>query len=431
MTRFEATGRLTDPFAIARALSARPGLVVLSSNRSGEHGRFSYVACDPVEIVHDLDPARGRSCPGSSEAAPWFVGIVPYEALRAERERKAWLPREEVRSEPFLSHIAWWRYDAVFVIDHETVSAWVIADDTRGARQLMDKIVHPAPAQAFRLQVVEDEAAEAHVDRVRQAIERIHAGELYQVNLARRLGLTLDGSPIDLAQALLDASPTPFGALLRTPEGHHVVCTSPELALNAAPSSDGCSFDRLCTDPIKGTRRRSADPEEDRRLAAELDEDPKEQAELAMILDVERNDLARVCAPGSVRVEQPPHVVTHETVHHRVARVSGRVRPGVSRHEVLASLLPSGSVTGAPKIRAMETIAELEPQRRGLYTGALGFLGRDGSMRLAMAIRCAVLGADGRGEYLVGGGIVADSDPERELAETRWKALQLDRVRSR
>lgn len=357
------------------------------------------------------------------------MGVVPYEALRAERERASWTPKES-RPAPFLTAIEWWRYDAVVAIDHDTDSATVIADDQHAADRLLDKFVHCTPSP-FRLDVSEDEVAEAHVQRVRDVIERIYAGELYQVNLARRLVLELEGSPIDLAEALLRASPTPFGAMLRTTAGHHVVCTSPELALDASPSSDGCSFDRVYTDPIKGTRRRSPDPDEDRQLAIELDQDPKEQAELAMILDVERNDLARVCVPGSVRIARAPHVVTHETVHHRVARVSGSVRRGLSRHDVLASLLPSGSVTGAPKIRAMETIAELEPGRRGLYTGALGFLARDGSMRLAMAIRCAVFDAAGHGEYLVGGGIVADSDPERELAETRWKALQLDRVRSR
>ena len=159
----------------------------------------------------------------------------------------------------------------------------------------------------------------------------------------------------------------------------------------------------------------------------ELDQDPKELAELTMIVDVERNDLGRVAIPGSVRVTSPPRVVTHRTVHHRVACVAARARPDVSRDDVLRALLPSGSVTGAPKVRAMEVIAALEPRRRGLYTGAIGHVAHDGSLTLSMAIRTAVLRGD-EGEYWTGGGIVADSDPEREVEETRWKALQLQRA---
>ncbi len=146
-----------------------------------------------------------------------------------------------------------------------------------------------------------------------------------------------------------------------------------------------------------------------------------------MIVDVERNDLGRVAVPGSVRVTSLPHVVTQRTVHHRLACVAARARPDCSREDILRALLPSGSVTGAPKVRAMEVIAALEPRRRGLYTGAIGHLAHDGTLTMAMAIRTAVL-AGSEGEYWTGGGIVADSDPAREVEETRWKALQLQRA---
>jgi anthranilate synthase component 1 len=150
-----------------------------------------------------------------------------------------------------------------------------------------------------------------------------------------------------------------------------------------------------------------------------------------MIVDVERHDLGRVAAPGSVRVIRAPAVVTHRTVHHREAWIAARVRAGVRRDEVLRAVLPSGSVTGAPKVRAMEVIATLEARRRGLYTGGIGYVAHDGSVSLAMAIRTGVVRPDGEGEYLSGGGIVWDSDPRRELEETRWKALQLARAAGR
>ena len=146
-----------------------------------------------------------------------------------------------------------------------------------------------------------------------------------------------------------------------------------------------------------------------------------------MVVDVERNDLGRIARTGSVRVLGPPRVETFGSVHHRIARVTARLAPDVSRRELLEAMLPSGSVTGAPKIRAMEVIAELESARRGLYTGAVGALGHDGTLNLAMAIRTLTR----RGEdahYFAGGGIVADSVPAKEVTETRWKALQLERL---
>jgi anthranilate/para-aminobenzoate synthase component I len=190
---------------------------------------------------------------------------------------------------------------------------------------------------------------------------------------------------------------------------------------------DRPGFGTLYTAPIKGTRPRGADAARDSALARELDADAKERAELAMIVDVERNDLGRVSAPGSVRVLAGPRVQTHRTVHHRAALIGGRARRDVTREAVIAAMVPSGSVTGAPKIRAMEVIANLESERRGLYTGAIGFLAHDGSATLAMAIRTAVLRGDA-GDYWTGGGIVADSDPAREVEETRWKSAQLARA---
>jgi anthranilate/para-aminobenzoate synthase component I len=155
-----------------------------------------------------------------------------------------------------------------------------------------------------------------------------------------------------------------------------------------------------------------------------LEASEKERAELTMVLDVERNDLGRIAAPGSVRMVEPPRVTTHPTLHHRSATLEAQLLPGTTLSRVLEALLPSGSVTGAPKRRAMEVISCLEPHRRGLYTGAFGMVAHDGGVTLAMAIRTLTVRNE-TGHYFSGGGIVADSDPDAEVLETDWKALQL------
>jgi anthranilate/para-aminobenzoate synthase component I len=252
---------------------------------------------------------------------------------------------------------------------------------------------------------------------VAAALELIRAGDIYQVNLARRLDVEVRGGLDGVFSRLLAAAPSPFAALLELPGVPSVCSTSPELFL----ATRGQSVE---THPIKGTRRRGKDAQEDAALRRALDADPKERAELSMVIDLERNDLGKLAIPGSVRVIEDPIVVTHRTLHHRVARVAARMPPGVTPEALLEATLPSGSVTGAPKVRAMEVIAELEASRRGLYTGALGYLGHDGELRLAMAIRTLTVRGE-EGHYHSGGGIVADSDPEREVEETRVKALQL------
>lgn len=182
---------------------------------------------------------------------------------------------------------------------------------------------------------------------------------------------------------------------------------------------------------MKGTRPRGRDALEDQRLALELDADPKERAELVMSVDVHRNDLGRVAVPGSVAVGGEPRLLAGRTVWSRVAEVVAQRSPGVALEAVVRAMLPCGSVTGAPKVRAMEVIAKLEPWRRGAYTGVFGHLGGEGSLALAMAIRTIEIAKgepDHAASYFTGGGIVADSVPERELEETRWKAVQVFRL---
>jgi anthranilate/para-aminobenzoate synthase component I len=257
------------------------------------------------------------------------------------------------------------------------------------------------------------------VARIRAALALIAAGDLYQVNLARPLAFDLAGSPVDLFAALVRSAPAPYAFFVDFGAVGVAIGTSPELALEVRGH-------RLRTGPIKGTRPRGVDAASDAAYAAALDADPKERAELTMAVDLHRNDLGRVAVPGSVRVLGDPHVVAGRTVWSRVAEVVARRDPACDLEDVVRATVPLGSVTGAPKVRAMEVIAALEPERRGLYAGALGYVGRDGALVLAMAIRTLEVDpALGRVRYFSGGGIVADSDPERELDETRWKASQL------
>ena len=405
-----------DPLDVARALRDWPGLSLLWSARGGGP---SYVACDPVDEVAGLDPEPSLGLDPSLGAAgqvPRWVGVLPYEARRS-LERPHWTREGDARALPHIERPLWRRYVAVARI---AGAVEVIGDDARAVRTLAGRIrsglAHAAP-EPVRAELAAVEPEALHAARIEQALALIAAGDLYQVNLARRFELAVSGHPVDVLAALSQSAAAPYAAALRLP-GVDVVSTSPELFLALEPDR------RVLTAPIKGTRPRGPTPARDAELARQLDADPKERAELAMILDVERNDLGRVARTGTVKLLEPPRVQTHPSVHHRVALLGAVLRAELGRAELLEAMLPSGSVTGAPKVRAMEVIARLEPHRRGLYTGAFGALRQDGGLTLGMAIRTLTL-AGGHGHYFAGGGIVADSDPACEVAETLWKALQI------
>ncbi|EYF02459.1 Anthranilate synthase, aminase component [Chondromyces apiculatus DSM 436] len=434
-------------------------------------GRWSFVAAEPDRRSARLDPLGDdpewqretleaapaeKAVPVGLAGFPRWIGVLPYEARRG-LERPGWRG-VDTRPAALVEEVVWRRYPAVIGVDHREGQVWGVGVSREALEGLLEPLRHALREgrgvlpgrRGVRVAVEDDDAPERHVARVRAALELIRQGDLYQVNLARRLRLALrEGDALGLYEQLAQGAPSPLGALLEIEAGVWVASTSPELFLLAEPgrgraerggvgvAEEGAraamaamgdeGFGRMYTAPIKGTRPRGKGAEEDAGLVVELDGDPKERAELTMIVDVERNDLGRVAAFGSVRMLGAPRVVTHRTVHHRVAWLSAQARAGLGREAVLEAMLPSGSVTGAPKVRAMEVIAGLEPRRRGLYTGAFGCVAHGGRFTLAMGIRTAVL-AGGEGEYFTGGGIVADSDPERELEETRWKALQLQRA---
>ncbi len=417
-----------DPLGLARALlgAGLRGVALLHSGARAPDllglGRWSFVAAEPDASSARLDPLAEdlayRPAAGALAFVPRWIGVIPYEGRRPALERAAWSKPDTRPAVPLVAP-EWHRYPAVLAVDHEQGRVLAVGEDPAAVERLAAPLARAAPHPALAVTVIEDEPPALHAARIAAARELIARGELYQVNLARRLRVRLGaGDALSLYAALAGRAPSPFGCCLHLDGGLAVASTSPELLLRIEPGG------ALFTAPIKGTRPRGRDAAADEALARELEADPKERAELTMIVDVERHDLGRVAEVGSVRVLAGPRVVTHRTVHHRAALLGARVRAGVSREEVLASMVPSGSVTGAPKVRAMEVIRALETARRGLYTGGIGFVAQDGGVTLAMAIRTAVL-RGGEGEYWAGGGIVADSIPEREVEETRWKALQL------
>jgi len=353
--------------------------------------------------------AAGPPPPG----VPVAVGWLSYELGR----RLVGLPPDpRTAGEPLFSFQF---FDAIWARSADTdPAAAILAQDAGAARRLTAALARALPpSRPPRLGALEPVDPDA---RFLAAVQRVLAyevaGDTYQVNLSRRLGADwLEGEPVGLAAALRASAPAPHALFIAAGPGRALVGNSPERFL--ALSCDGV----VETCPIKGTRARAEPPALDRDVIAELCASPKDRAEHVMIVDLERNDLGRVCRVGSVEVAALARVVSLATVHHLESTVRGSLRPGVGLAALLAATFPGGSITGAPKRRAMQIIDELEPGPRGIYTGATGWLGAAGDLDLAVAIRTATL-ADGRLELPVGGGVVIESTPEGELAETAVKA---------
>jgi para-aminobenzoate synthetase component 1 len=420
-----------DAQDIAARLVRRRGRVLLDSARDDDGlGTWSFAAAEPRSTLI----ARGRSLVQLDEtgrpAKRWTAD--PFEAAEAFlAEHGCTLePRRDGPPEPRV--IGYFGYDLARVVEQlpggptlgtDTPDLWLGAYDAVarcrggeheviGASWLADAIAsgpaRPGIAPALSAFTADDDG-DLHMARVERIRDYLAAGDVYQVNLARRLVARIEapGDALALYAALREVAPAPYGALLEV-DGATVISGSPERFL----ASVG---DRIETRPIKGTRPRT--PGADVELAAA----PKDDAEHLMIVDLERNDLGRIAETSSVRVDELGYIVELPALYHKVSRVSAKPRPGTGYAELLRATFPGGSITGAPKVRAMQLIDELEPARRGPYCGALGYFGAGGAFELAIAIRIGVL-ANRELRVHVGGGIVADSDPAAELAETEAKA---------
>lgn len=438
------------PHEAAPRLLRLPSLVLLDSSRAGgAMGRYSYLTADPYLTIRswgrcvEVTDARGRQ---TCDANPWDMlqfwlaryrreaipGLPPFQGgaagyfgydLGRHLERLPATAHDDLR----LPELSMGFYDWVLSYDHEAERGWLVSTGLPGngtagaARARSEQIVSlleqptasreaqvPAPPR-FRSNIRRDRYLEA----VSKAKEYISAGAIYQVNLSQRLHAPWRGDPWTLYERLREVSPVPYGGYI-VGDGVTLLSASPERFLRL----DGRHIE---TRPIKGTRPRGATAEEDGRLAAELLASPKDRAENLMIVDLLRNDLGRVCETGSVSVPGMFALERYSNVWQLVSTVTGKLRPSLEAIDLLRAAFPGGSITGAPKIRAMEIIEELEPVRRGPYCGAIGYIDFSGAMDTSIVIRTPLV--TGGNIYLqVGGGIVADSDPVDEYEESLAKA---------
>jgi para-aminobenzoate synthetase component 1 len=439
---------------VARQLADLPHLLFLDSALPGGLlGRYSFVTADPFawveagpesrESVAELQGRLRRYCVEALPDLPPFqggaAGLFGYD-LCHQFER---LPRPAI-DDFQVPALAVGLYDWVVAFDHAARRAWVVSTGLpersasyarqrlRAVRSLLERPPRPArplpgptvtPALRHPLTVQPALASsftrEGFLAAIRRGIDYVHAGDCFQVNLAQRLLYPATLPPLELYARLRERNPAPFAGYLDLGT-FAVASASPERFVRV---QDGL----VETRPIKGTRPRGRTPEEDRANARELLASAKDRAENVMIVDLLRNDLGRVCEYGSVRVADLCRLESYRTVHHLVSEVHGRLRSGLGPIDLLRAAFPGGSVTGAPKVRAMQIIAELEPVARGAYCGSLGYIGFDGSMDTSILIRTFTVGK-GWVQFPVGGGIVADSDPEAEYAETLHKAEGLLRA---
>lgn len=456
-----------DPWDVCRRLAPLPHLLFLDSADSHTPlGRYSFVAADPF---HWLGVHRSRivgdegGCCADPFAAlgqclrQWrtetIAGLPPFQGGAAGLfsydlcHHIEHLPRPR-RDEFQTPDLAVGFYDWVVAFDHQQRRVWIIStglpesDPARRRQRAMRRMraaqdwlsgtatvrerssnrspTVAAPAELHPLPnhpgVFSNFDRAGYLAVVRRAIEYIHAGDCFQVNISQRLLHRAALAPLELYQRLRTRNPAPFAGYFDLGD-FALASASPERFLRV---EDG----RIETRPIKGTRPRGSTPEEDARQREELLHSAKDRAENVMIIDLLRNDLGRVCEYSSVQVPAVCRLESYRTVHHLVSEVVGHLRPDMGLIDLLRAAFPGGSVTGAPKVRAMEIIAELEPTARGPYCGSLGYLGFDGSMDTNILIRTITLGR-GWMQFPVGGGIVADSTPEDEYEETLHKAAGL------
>jgi len=320
--------------------------------------------------------------------------------------------------------LAWaLRIPAAILIDHQRQQTWLMAEAGQEAlldRMKADLLACPALPENRTLEYrLTEDKPDVFLEGIARIKSYIREGDVFQVNLSRgwQADFAQPVAPAGLYSRLRSRNPAPFSAVVEM-GGWAIVSSSPERLIKLEPGG------KVLTRPIAGTHPRGATREEDDALKARLAAHPKERAEHIMLVDLERNDLGRVCEPGSVRVEALMELASYAHVHHLESTVSGQLKPGVSLHALMKSVFPGGTITGCPKVRTMQIIRELEKTPRRTYTGSLGYVNLDGTLDMNILIRSFLL-KDRQAWFRTGSGIVADSDPERELAETRAKAKGL------
>lgn len=408
-------------------LTADPFLVVRSKGRQVEietEGSTQRLESDPFTVLQEL---LGRySLEPDAGLPPFQGGAVGYLGYELGHHIET-IPYQAV-DDLDLPEMAIGFYDWVLARDESSGETWIVATGLPGGSEeasrerigwIRERLAEdvsstpPSTMGALGYGLTSNFSHEDYLKAVDAVKEYIVQGDIYQANISHRFSVEIECGPWDLYQRLRQVSPAPYSAYLSYPEVT-VVSASPEEFLRL---SDGT----VQTRPMKGTRPRGRDEAEDRKLAAELLASDKERAENIMIVDLMRNDLGRVCVPGTIKVPELFVVEKYPTVLQLVSTVTGRTMPGVDAVDVIKACFPGGSITGAPKIRAIEIIDELEPTQRSVYCGTIGYIGFDGSMLTSIPIR--ILLVKGSTAYFqVGGGIVADSQPQSEYEETIHKA---------
>jgi anthranilate synthase component 1 len=458
----ETFADLDTPLSIYLKLAAKPYSYLLESVQGGERfGRYSFIglpaqgrivvrghkvlvlhgesvveeadAADPLEFVRKyLGRYRAAPLAGLPRFAGGLVGCFGYDTVRYIEPK---LERRPEKPDPIgTPDIVLLQSEEIAIVDNLAGKLYLVvyADPrnphayTHGRerlRHLLASLREPVaipphgPLVAHQPQSGFGEAS--FLQAVAKAKRYIFDGDIMQVQVAQRLSRRFAGEPLALYRALRTLNPSPYMFYFDFRD-FHVVGASPEILVRL-------EGDKVTLRPIAGTRRRGATPEEDRALAEELLADPKERAEHVMLIDLGRNDVGRIAEIGSVRVTDRMVIERYSHVMHIVSNVEGRLKPGLDALAVLRATFPAGTVTGTPKVRAMEIIDELEPVKRGIYSGAVGYIGYHGDMDLAIAIRTAVL-KDGLLHAQAAAGIVADSVPESEWNETNIKARALLRA---
>ena len=456
-------GKLDIDAAFTKLSRQSHCLFLDSARRDPLLGRYSFLAADPFDYIEfpaggknalsELDQRMTRWRSNTVAELPSFqggaAGLFSYDMGR-------WLENLPAhRIDEFQTPaLAIGFYDVVLAVDHLEGRAWIISqglpetDRTARRRRAAERLnqfrawLNSAPSDGLRQPtdsiphlsldqiapqfsvpgptgLVSNLSAAQYLQAVRSAIEYIHAGDVFQVNIAQRLLFAARDDSVQLYLRLRHRNPATFAGYFDLGDSQ-IVSASPERFLKVSGRN-------VEARPIKGTRQRTARPEADLFAGDEMLESDKDRAENVMIVDLLRNDLARVCEPASVRVTQLCRLESYEFVQHLVSAVCGTLAAGKGPLDLLRASFPGGSITGAPKVRAIEIISELEPTARGAYCGALGYLGFDGGMDTSILIR-TITAARGWWQAPVGGGIVAQSDPQREYEETWHKATGLIRA---
>jgi para-aminobenzoate synthetase component 1 len=447
-----------DVAAAFLRLAGYPRCLLLdSAQRELQLGRYSFLTACPFEhfairpdepngldLLDDrLSVFRTPTIPNLPPFQGGAAGLLSYELGRSLEQVS--LPRIDDFQFPSM---AIGLYDTVIAFDHTQHRAWLIShgfpetEPTRRLRlaeerieqfqgylgadpaqtgywkgdvvALAEKELAPQIQASERPEITTNFSKDDYLAAVQKAIDYIHAGDIFQVNLSQRLLTRAADSAVSLYLRLRQCNPAPFAGWFSVGDGTTIVSASPERFLSLRGG-------RVEARPIKGTRRRTTWAEADLFAGDDLLQSEKDRAENVMIVDLLRNDLSRVCDSDSVRVTQLCGLETYQFVQHLVSAVEGTLSPGKTAVDLVRAAFPGGSITGAPKIRAMEIIAELEPTARGPYCGSLGYFGFDGSMDLSILIR-TITASRGWWQFPVGGGIVAQSSPEREYEETWHKA---------